>query len=83
MYSSQCSLFNNVTEKKSKILLYDEEVRMTYRLKSEAVSGKFFTHQNLRRRTNFQGTLPYLNLAEKIYYIKMGEKGPLVEQNGC
>ena len=29
--------------KKSKILLYDQEVNMTYRLKSEAVSGKFFT----------------------------------------
>ena len=38
-------------KKKSKILLYDEEVRMTY--KSEAVSGKFFTYQNLRRKTNF------------------------------
>ena len=37
----------------NKILLYNQEVTMTYRLKSEVVSGKLFIYENLRRRTNF------------------------------
>ena len=70
-------------KKKSKILLYDQEVSMTYRLKSEVVSGKLFIYENLRRRTNFQGTFLYLNLAGKNVLYKNGREGPLVERSGC
>ena len=48
---------------------------MIYRLKSEAVSGKFFTYENLRSGTNCQDTLLYLNLAEKNVLYKNGREG--------
>ena len=33
--------------------LYEQKVNMTYRLKSETISGKRFIYENLRGRTNF------------------------------
>ena len=68
---------------------------MTYTDYRYTVSEKLFIYQNLRRRTNFQCTLLYLN-SEGIFenfeqliisifldiYIKIGQKEPLVERNG-
>ena len=55
-------------KKKSKIVLYDQEVNMICRLNSEAVSGKLFIYENLRKK-KFLGYLGILKLSRKKYII--------------
>ena len=54
-------------KKKSKIVLYDQEVNMICRL-NEAVSGKLFIYENLRKK-KFLGYLGILKLSRKKYII--------------